>query len=46
MELKHYLADKLKEEILKILSKYLDLSKYKVFSLVQEFMEILMTEEM
>ncbi|GBD34516.1 hypothetical protein HRbin35_00241 [bacterium HR35] len=31
MELKYYPADKLKEEILKILNKYLDLSKYKVF---------------
>jgi len=31
MKLEHYSAKKLKEEILKILSKYLDLSQYKVF---------------
>jgi predicted nucleotidyltransferase len=31
MKLEHYPAEKLKEEILKILSKYLDLSQYKVF---------------
>ena len=31
MHLEHYSADKLKKEILEILGKYLDLSKYKVF---------------
>jgi predicted nucleotidyltransferase len=31
MKLEYYPAEKLKEEILKILSKYLDLSQYKVF---------------
>jgi septum formation topological specificity factor MinE len=31
MKLEHYPVEKLKEEILKILSKYLDLSQYKVF---------------
>jgi predicted nucleotidyltransferase len=31
MKLEHYSAEKLKEEILKILSKYLDFSQYKVF---------------
>ena len=31
MKLEHYPAEKLKEEILKILGKYLDLSQYKVF---------------
>jgi len=31
MKLEHYSADKLRKEILRILGKYLDLSKYKVF---------------
>ena len=31
MKLEHYPVEKLKEEILKILGKYLDLSQYKVF---------------
>ena len=31
MHLEYYPADKLKKEILEILGKYLDLSKYKVF---------------
>jgi len=31
MRLEYYPADKLKKEILEILGKYLDLSKYKVF---------------
>jgi septum formation topological specificity factor MinE len=31
MKLEHYSADKLREDILRILGKYLDLSKYKVF---------------
>jgi predicted nucleotidyltransferase len=31
MKLEHYPVEKLKEEILKILSKYLDLNHYKVF---------------
>jgi predicted nucleotidyltransferase len=31
MKLEHYSEEKLKEDILKILSKHLDLSKYKVF---------------
>jgi predicted nucleotidyltransferase len=31
MRLEHYPVEKLKEEILKILGKYLDLSQYKVF---------------
>jgi len=31
MKLEYYSAEKLKEEILKILGKYLDLSQYKVF---------------
>jgi len=31
MRLEYYSADKLKKEILEILGKYLDLSKYKVF---------------
>lgn len=35
MKLEHYSEEKLKEDILRILSKHLDLSKYKVFSLVQ-----------
>jgi septum formation topological specificity factor MinE len=42
MKLEHYSAEKLKEEILKILSKYLDLSQYKVFFLVQELKEMQM----
>ena len=31
MKLEYYSVEKLKEDILKILSKYLDLSQYKVF---------------
>jgi predicted nucleotidyltransferase len=31
MKLEHYPSEKLKEDILKILSKYLDLSQYKIF---------------
>ena len=31
MKLEHYPVEKLKEDILKILNKYLDLSQYKVF---------------
>jgi septum formation topological specificity factor MinE len=42
MKLKHYPAEKLKEDILKILNKYLDLSQYKVFSSVQGSKEMLM----
>jgi predicted nucleotidyltransferase len=31
MKLEHYSVEKLKKDILKILSKYLDLSQYKIF---------------